>query len=71
MNDIGYINQEYKGSYAYNSVMTARKYELLNRIRYTKMAIDYHTKENNPGQVKFFTDELKLIEKRLKLKSLK
>lgn len=65
-----YIDIEYKGSYAYNSVMTARRYELLNRMRYTKMAIDYHTKNNNPGQIKFFTDELKLIEKRLKLKSV-
>lgn len=63
-----YIDFEYKGSYAYNSVMNARRDELINRMRYTKMAIDFHTKEGNKGQIKFFSDELKLIEKRLKSK---
>jgi hypothetical protein len=65
-----YIDCEYKGSIAYNTVIGARREELLCRIRYTKMAIDFHTKEGNSGQIKFFTDELNLIEKRLKLKSV-
>lgn len=69
MNDIGYLKLEYKGSTAYNSVITATKEQLEYRMRYTKMAIDYHTKENNPHQIKFFTEELKLIQKRLKLKN--
>lgn len=65
-----YIDFEYDGSYAYNSVMGARREGLINRMRYTKMAIDYHVKEGNAGQVKFFTDELNLIQKRLNLKSV-
>jgi len=64
---MAYIDIEYKGSYAYNSVMSiTTKKNLEYRKRYTEMAINYHTKENNPGQVKFFSDELKLIEKRIK-----
>ena len=61
-----YIDREYKGSEAYNTVITATKEQLEYRMGYTKNAIQYHIKNNNPGQVKFFTDELKLIEKRLK-----
>lgn len=53
MNDIGYINCEYKGSTAYNSIMSASKECLLYRLGYTKGAIEYHTKENNPRQIKF------------------
>jgi len=64
-----YIDYDYKGSTAYNSVMGVRREELLYRMSYTKGAIDFHTKEGNQGQVKFFTDELNLIQKRLKLKS--
>jgi len=62
-----YIECDYIGSQAYHSVMNASKKELLNRISYTKNAIEYHTKNNNIGQIKFFSDELKLINKRLKL----
>jgi len=64
-----YIDYDYKDSIAYNSVMEAKRKELLYRMSYTKGAIDFHTKEGNQGQVKFFTDELDLINKRLKLKS--
>lgn len=68
MNDIGYINIEFKNSQSYNTVKNAREYELINRLPYVKYAIEYHTKENNPMQVKYFNDELKLIKKRLKIK---
>lgn len=61
-----YIDIEYRGSYAYNSVMSATREQLQCRKRYTEMAIDYHTKENNPSQIKFFPDDLNLINKRLK-----
>lgn len=64
-----YIDYDYKGSIAYNSVMGESRQCLLNRLPYTKNAIKYHTENNNLGQVKFFTDELNLINKRLKLKS--
>jgi len=64
-----YIDCDYKWSIAYNSVMGAKRKELLYRMSYTKGAIDFHTKEGNIGQVKFFTDELNLINKRLKLNS--
>lgn len=67
MNDIGYIDLEFKDSVHYSTVMSARKDELLCRIRYVEMAISFHTEENNPKQVKFFTDELNLINKRLKI----
>lgn len=61
-----YIDCEYKGSTAYNSVMGASKEGLKNRIHYTENAIKYHTENNNQGQIKFFTDELNLINKRLR-----
>lgn len=68
---MAYIDFEYNGSYAYNSVMSCSKEQLRYRKRYTEMAIDYHIKEGNPGQVKFFSDELTLIEKRLKMKTVR
>jgi len=61
-----YIDCDYKGSIAYNSVMGASRESLLYRMGYTQGAIKYHTENNNQGQVKFFTDELQLINKRLK-----
>jgi hypothetical protein len=62
-----YIDCEYKGSIAYNSVMSInKKGNLLYRMSYTEGAIKYHKDNNNTGQVKFFEDELKLIQKRLK-----
>ena len=61
-----YIDCDYKGSIAYNSVMGASKESLLYRMGYAKGAIDFHTKEGNQSQIKFFTDELQLINKRLK-----
>lgn len=68
---MAYIDCEYKGSYAYNSVMSCNKEQLRYRKRYTKGAIDFHKKEGNPGQIKFFSDELELIERRLKLKGVR
>lgn len=66
---MAYINCDYKGSIAYNSVMSINKREnLLYRMSYTKNAIKFHTEEVNAGQIKFFQDELNLINKRLKLK---
>lgn len=66
MNDIGYEKIEYKNSYAYNTVKSLSKEELLYRRGYTGGAIKFHEEENNPCQIKFFTDELNLINKRLK-----
>lgn len=63
---MAYIDIEYKGSYAYNTVKSLTKEQLEYRRGYTQIAVNYHTKNNNPGQVKFFADELKLIDKRLK-----
>ena len=57
---------EYENSIAYNSVMAATKDQLITRKRYTEMAIDFHTEQNNKGQIKFYSDELELIKKRLK-----
>lgn len=66
MNDIGYEKIEYKNSYAYNTVKSLSKEELLYRKGYTEGAIKYHQEENNPNQIKFFQDELNLIKGRLK-----
>lgn len=73
MNDEGYTQSEYnyKYSIAYNTVMSITSREnLLHRMSLCKGAIDYHIKENNTSQIKFFQDELKLIERRLKLKAM-
>lgn len=67
-----YIDREYKGSEAYNSVMAINyKSDLIYRRWYTVGAVKFHTEQGNMGQVKFFEDELKLIDRRLKLKSIK
>ena len=50
----------------HNTVKGLDKEQLEYRRGYTIGAINHHTKENNPGQIKFFSDELKLIDKRLK-----
>lgn len=64
---MAYIDREYKGSEAYNSVMSiTRRANLLYRKGYTEGAIKFHKEQGNNGQVKFFEDELKLINKRLK-----
>jgi len=57
----------YKGSAGYNSVMGAFQEQLLYRLPYTKNAIEFHKNDGNTIQVKFFSDELMLINKRLKL----
>jgi hypothetical protein len=63
----GYVVMEYKGSYAYNTVMHLHTKEQLEyRLGCSKGAVRFHTENNNPSQVKFFSDEVKLIEKKLK-----
>jgi hypothetical protein len=58
---IPYLNSE-----AYHATMNATTPEQLkNRRRYTVMAIEFHERENDPGQVEFFREELFLIDKRL------
>lgn len=68
MNDIGYTKEQFKGSIAYNCIMAASERGLMERAnkRYAENAIEYHIKECNPITEKFFRDELKLINKRLK-----
>lgn len=39
--------------------------QLLNRKRYTCMAIEFHESKGNADQVVFFKSDLDLIEKRL------
>ena len=56
----------YKNSIAYATVMGCTKEQLINRVRYTKMAIAHHKGEKNKEQVIFFTEELELINKILK-----
>lgn len=69
---MAYIDCEYKGSIAYNSVMSiTNKENLLYRRGYAVGAVEFHKKEGNAGQVKFFEDEVKLIDRRLKLKHIK
>jgi hypothetical protein len=55
----------YKNSIAYTTVMGCTNEQLINRVRYTKMAIGFHTIKNDIEQVMFFTEELNLINKRL------
>ncbi len=64
MNDIGYIDIEYKNSYLHNSIGSGME-QLVECKRYTKMAIEFHTKEQNPKQEFFFTEHLKEIERRI------
>jgi hypothetical protein len=73
MNDIGYdTSLKFKGSYAESNIKHLEYDALINRKRYTEMAVDYHVKENNPSQIEFFTEELNFINKRLKrIKELK
>lgn len=66
-----YVDREYKGSEAYYTVMSITdRGSLLFRRGYTEGAIRFHKEQGNAGQVKFFEDELKLINKRLKLKAM-
>lgn len=62
---MNYIDCDFKDSTSYNTVMNATIQQLKCRMGYVKNAINYHTENNNQGQVKFFTDELSLIYKRL------
>lgn len=62
-----YINTPYENSAAYHSVMRANIIQLQTRRPYTVNAIHFHEREGNAGQVEFFTAELALIDKRIKL----
>lgn len=55
----------YIGSEAYKSVMGATLPMLINRRKYTVMAIDYWAELKDAEQVRFFRDELKLIDQRM------
>jgi hypothetical protein len=55
----------YIGSEAYKSVMGATLPMLINRRKYTVIAIDYWTALKDADQVRFFRDELKLIDERM------
>lgn len=62
---MAYIDQPYQNSIAYHSVIGASFNQLLNRKPYASLAIAFHEKEGNAGQVEFFKSELALIETRL------
>jgi hypothetical protein len=55
----------YIGSEAYKSVMGATLPMLINRRLYTVFAIEYWEELKDTEQVRFFRDELKLIDKRM------
>ncbi|WP_063563023.1 hypothetical protein [Paenibacillus sp. O199] len=64
---MSYIDIQYKGSYAYNTVFSIHDVRSLKyRLRYTEGAIMFHEKEGNKGQITFFKDEKKLILNRIK-----
>jgi hypothetical protein len=65
MNDIGYITCQFINSPCHTSKIGATKEQLTNARRNMIMAIEFHQKENNPGQVKFFQDGLNWIDKKL------
>ncbi len=60
------IVTDYVGSIACASVNSATLEQLKVRRPYTIGAIEYHKHYQNEGQIKFFTSELELIDKRLK-----
>lgn len=66
MNDIGYLDLPFKGSELEITIKTASGDGLQNLLRYSEMAVDYHTKEQNPKQIIFFQSGVNLISKRLK-----
>jgi hypothetical protein len=70
MNDIGYLDLQFTGSEAYNTIKTADIDGLKNLLRYSEMAVDFHTKEQNLKQVIFFQSGVDLINKRLKQKGV-
>lgn len=66
MNDIGYTDEKFEGSICENTIETADKDGLKNLLYYSKGAVIYHTKEQNPQQVIFFQSAANLCNKRLK-----
>lgn len=63
---MAYSKIAYENSAAYHACMDATSAaQLLNRKRYTCMAIEFHESKGNTDQVVFFQEDLNLIEKRL------
>lgn len=66
-NDVGYLDIPYRESQSFKATNSCNDREQLETRRpYALSAIRYHTKEGNPKQVAFFTEELNLIDKKLK-----
>jgi len=61
-----YIDCDFVGSEAWKSAMYCDKECLKNVESAMKGAINFHTKEGNIGQIKFFSDGLELVQKRIK-----
>ncbi len=61
-----YLDEPFQGSIGWSTVMTSTKEQLQVRRPFVEGAIRFHTKNENAGQVKFFTEQLELIDKRLK-----
>lgn len=64
---MAYIDERYSDSVCCRSVMGCSAEQLRNRRPYTVGAIAFHRREGNAGQVAFFTAELALIDRRLRL----
>lgn len=59
---------EYENSIAYHSVAGAATLEQLKNAKpYYEMAIDYWKQKGDEGQVKFFSDGLCFVNKRIEL----
>ena len=61
-----YQNIEYKNSQAYHSVMSATEDQLIICKSYYEIAVKSHKQNGNKGQVKFFSDGLDLVNRRIK-----
>ncbi len=61
-----YTNEQYENSAAYKCVIAATIEQLRIRRPYTLGAIDYHERHRNTAQVRFFKDELALIDSKIK-----
>ena len=70
MNDAGYdATITFKDSHLYTEIMyRCRPENLKNLKRACEGAVAFHTKENNTSQIKYFSEALKLINKKLGIK---
>jgi hypothetical protein len=66
MNDIGYLDLQFKDDMLEQHIKQADEEGLKNYLCLSKGAVKYHIREQNPNQVKFFSEAVKLCEKRLK-----